>query len=223
MNLRFPDASIVPVLMLAAITAVWLGLWGPIDLARLKEWQTLMAGGLAVSAAGLAYQGAMAKVKLDREEAERKRNAEQLGLYLRLRTSLERVHQDASACIALIDAYQPDIGESFEVSADEIAVLNPPVLNEAWDKIYLIPPALLSSVEGLHRLLPAIEAELIKFHDQKWQVVFLVINGQDFGRQREPYLTIHSRRCHEILNHCEAVIKGLSSAIPPLRRFPVRD
>jgi hypothetical protein len=71
-----PGLPTMAALMLSALIAIWLGLWGPIDVQKLKDWQPLMASIIAFGAATLVYRGAMAKVNLDREEAERQRNRE---------------------------------------------------------------------------------------------------------------------------------------------------
>ena len=99
-------------LMLSALITVWLGLWGPIDIQKLKDWQPLMASIIAptivLGAATLAYLAAMAKVNHDRQEAERQRNRERLGLFLRLRASLWRVMFEArKSILALDDAIPP--------------------------------------------------------------------------------------------------------------------
>jgi hypothetical protein len=72
--------------MLCTLIVVWLGLWGPLlDLEKLRDCQPLMASivapTIALGAATLAYHSAMAKVYHDREEAERRRNSERLGLF----------------------------------------------------------------------------------------------------------------------------------------------
>jgi|SRR5580692_12473680 hypothetical protein len=46
-------------LMVSAMLAAWLGIWGPIDLEKLKEWQPLIASIVALGAAGLALWAAM--------------------------------------------------------------------------------------------------------------------------------------------------------------------
>ena len=70
-----PGLPTMAALMLSALITVWLGLWGPIDIQKLKDWQPLMASIIAptivLGAATLAYLAAMAKVNHDRQEAER--------------------------------------------------------------------------------------------------------------------------------------------------------
>src|SRR6516164_435018 len=86
-----PGVPTMAALMLSALITVWLGLWGPIDIQKLKDWQPLMASIIAptivLGAATLAYLAAMAKVNHDRQEAVCQRNRERLGLFLRLRAS----------------------------------------------------------------------------------------------------------------------------------------
>jgi hypothetical protein len=107
-----PGLPTMAALMLSALITVWLGLWGPIDIQKLKDWQPLMASIIAptivLGAATLAYLAAMAKVNHDRQEAVRQRNRERLGLFLRLRASLWRVMFEArKSILALDDAIPP--------------------------------------------------------------------------------------------------------------------
>jgi hypothetical protein len=53
-------ASAVGIVLILMIV-MWLGLWGPINFAKLQDWQTLMTGFMALVAAGVAYWGATAK------------------------------------------------------------------------------------------------------------------------------------------------------------------
>lgn len=140
-------------LMLAAMIAAALGLWGPLDLTELKEWQTLLAAvvapSIAICAAWIAYRGAMAKVEHDREEGARARNNARLGLFLRLRAALRQTLSDAGQRVTLIERSRPDLGQRMVLTAMHLKVYNPPSLAEAWESINLIPPNLISYIEGL--------------------------------------------------------------------------
>jgi 4-hydroxybenzoate polyprenyltransferase len=50
----------------------------------LRDWQPLIAAFVALGAAALAYNGAMAKVQFDREGSLRTDNRKRLGLYLKV-------------------------------------------------------------------------------------------------------------------------------------------
>ena len=68
---------------------------------------SIIAPTIALGAATLAYHGSMAKVYRDCEEAERRRNSERLGLFLRLHTSLWRVLLDTQRCILAVETALP--------------------------------------------------------------------------------------------------------------------
>jgi hypothetical protein len=74
----------------------------------------VIAPTIALGAATLAYHSAMAKVYHDREEAERRRNSERLGLFLRLHTSLSRVLIDIHRCILAVEMTLPQSSEKLE-------------------------------------------------------------------------------------------------------------
>jgi hypothetical protein len=119
MKSPLPGLPTMAFLMLCTLIVVWLGLWGPLlDLEKLRDWQPLMASiiapTIALGAATLAYHSAMAKVYHDREEAERRRNSERLGLFLRLHTSLSRVLIDIHRCILAVEMTLPQSSEKLE-------------------------------------------------------------------------------------------------------------
>src|SRR5262245_52043129 len=57
-------ASVVGILFILTMIT-WLGLWGPIDVEAIKGWQTLIAAGIALIAAAIAWKAAMAKLRFD--------------------------------------------------------------------------------------------------------------------------------------------------------------
>lgn len=59
----------------------------------LKDLQPTFAASIALCAAALAYLSAMAKVRLDKTEAARKRASEELRLYLRIRVTLMGIRE----------------------------------------------------------------------------------------------------------------------------------
>jgi hypothetical protein len=210
-------------LMLAAIITAALGLWGPAELTKLKEWQTLLAAviapSIAICAAWIAYMGAMAKVEHDREEGARRRNNERLGLFLRLRAALRQTLSDAGQRVTLIKRSSPNPGLQMVLTPAHLKIYNPPSLAEAWESISLLPPRLIENIEGLRRLIPLIEEELARFPEQKWEIKFVPFypGGEPIRRVVDDYLTIHAERCQLIQVHCEKIIGELDQAIPDLQ------
>jgi hypothetical protein len=139
MKPRLPGLPAVSALMLATILTVWLGIWGPIDLSKLKEWQTSMAAAVALLAATLAYKGATAKVDFDREEAERERTDAKLGLYLQLRTQLVRIAGECYQANRMIDDLREvtDAKNIYAWYPRPFADANE--IDEAWNKLFLFP------------------------------------------------------------------------------------
>ncbi|THD45779.1 MAG: hypothetical protein E8A46_28195 [Bradyrhizobium sp.] len=83
MKPHLPGLPTFSALMLSAILTVWLGLWGPIDLNKLQPWQPLLVGLFAIVAAIIAYRGATAIVRFNRETRDRDERRKKLGIYLR--------------------------------------------------------------------------------------------------------------------------------------------
>jgi hypothetical protein len=218
-------------LMLGAIIVAWLGLWGPINLTRLQQWQTLLAAiiapSIALYAATLAYQGAMAKVNLDREELDRRRVSEQLGLILRLRAAAERVSEDVSAKIKLLN-FQPTADPlitSKTFGPEHLRIVTPDELNEAWTRLDMFPEILIKKIDILRRLLPSLQDEMEKFAEQKWSVQWpsrfsVNLSGVPVYRQpvADDYLVLYLSRCRTIKESCDVLVTELGAAIESLRK-----
>jgi hypothetical protein len=84
------------VLILTMVT--WLDLWGPVNIANLQPWQTLLTGFLAVFAAVIAYIGATAKVRFDREVRRQDVLQIKIALFFKLTFALENIVTQATAC-----------------------------------------------------------------------------------------------------------------------------
>ncbi|WP_315774882.1 MULTISPECIES: hypothetical protein [unclassified Bradyrhizobium] len=202
-------------MMFAAVLTAWLGLWGPIDIVKLKDWQTLTASivapTIALCAAYLAYQGAMAKVYFDQREAERRRDAERLGLYLRMLVSLGHVAEEAGAKSALLGEYHM---EEFELRLYPalLAIDRPQELDEAWLNIHLIPPQAIEPLQRLrNRLFPAVDIKAA-YPNKAWTVLQFRPPAAD-----HPELAAHRINCAGIEVECNQLIRALEERIPPLQ------
>ena len=52
---KLPGLLPISLLMFATVFTAWLGILGPVNLAALKEWQTLLGAGAVIGAASIAY------------------------------------------------------------------------------------------------------------------------------------------------------------------------
>jgi len=147
-------------LMLAATITAALGIWGPLDIAKLERWQTLLAAIIApliaLIAAIVAYKAAMAKVELDRENVERERTNAKLSLYLRLRTQLVRIAGECRQASDMIKDLQ-GIEDTKNVWAwyprpfeDATEIV------EAWNSLFLFPAEAYSELERVRDNFPRV-------------------------------------------------------------------
>jgi hypothetical protein len=193
----------------------------------IQAWQPLMASIIALGGATIVYRGArlaysaaMAKVDLDRVEAERRRSSERLGLLLRLRVSLARVLQDAKKSIHLIETNFPNNNytQRVDLTQDHIMVYDPPELVEIWNRIELFPIRLIEDLETLRRLLPQLTIERTNDPNASWPIDFPHGQfGQYFNRRPADYLVNHARRCRFIEASCNVIITDLDKVITMLR------
>src|SRR5664279_5684678 len=64
---------------------------------HLKEWQTLIAGMLAIVAATIAYRGATAQVRHSKAQAETETNRRKLALYMKIDFAFRRLAEEAAS------------------------------------------------------------------------------------------------------------------------------
>lgn len=146
--------------MLTAVLTVWLGLWGAVDLSKLEKWQTLMTGFVALIAAGIAYRGATAKVRYDREVADRDEMRRKVALFLKLEVALTQLYERARILNNRFAVHR--IGWEVYTSAD-FALDEPPELEEAWARLDVFPRHLIAEIRNIRdglRRIGAIKLEL---------------------------------------------------------------
>jgi hypothetical protein len=204
-----PGTPTITGLILTVVIVIWLGLWGPLDLEMLKGWQTLLAAVIAPSialyAATLAYRGAMAKVELDREEAERKRVANRQGIYLRLRYRTARLASDASTALESLRVFPAKA----KMAATYYRPLTEKIeeLEEAWKNLELLPPTVGDAVE----VLVASQGIMREMANS--------IEKAEEEMQIEIFTDIFKKNCERVANHSQAVSRYLELAIERLKKF----
>jgi hypothetical protein len=199
-------------LMLAAALVAWLGVWGPIRISydAVKDFQPLIAAMVALGAATLAFRGAMAKVELDRENSRRDRSGRKLGLYLRLRFRLQRaVTEMGHATVeldSLLEAAERDKTVTWKPS--DFRVTEFEEINEAWEKLDLLPEPAFDHVDRLRTLMPRINALIAGISEPEKE-----------QQTRRWYVAIVRRHSGRSLDAAENLIRSLDAAIDRLERF----
>jgi hypothetical protein len=147
---RLPGVSTMSALALCALLTAWLGLWGPIKLERIKDWQPLMASLVALSGGMLAYRGAMAKIDADRDREFREFNRKRMGLCLRVRSALEGINVEAQAKHHIVEVEMGPVGPAWLAGFD---FDKSEELEEAWKNLDLLPVAVSVEIDQIRHLL----------------------------------------------------------------------
>jgi hypothetical protein len=99
------------------------------ELSKLKDWQPLIAALVVFGGAVIAYNAAMAKVKLDRELADRVVLRSRVALYLRLMFAMKLLRQECERLTAFI---RPGLYVNNLIRSSDLVLEEPQELLEAW-------------------------------------------------------------------------------------------
>jgi len=156
------DLAAIAALTLATVLTAWLGLWGPIDLSKLQQWQTVMAAiiapSLALLPATIAYKAAMAKVNFDREMHDAQEERRVLNIRKRLHFAVAIFWSEV---IDLRKKMVPVRGNKVEgIRAGAITLNLPNEIHEAWEHADVLDPADFNRIANVKYNFNIIQREL---------------------------------------------------------------
>ena len=137
MTPRLPGLPTMSALMLAAMIAAALGVWGPFDVAKIKEWQSLLAACIAIGAAVIAYLAAKVNFERSLHEGENSRRSQNILIRVRYAAVMLRANIAATR-----NRLQPAavFGTTSDVVVKDIWIRWPPEFQEAWENLGVFGP-----------------------------------------------------------------------------------
>jgi hypothetical protein len=165
-KIEWPGIATAAALICAG--TIIFAIWRDPDGFRLKDWQTFMAACVALVGGTMAYRGAMAKVDLDREVHQSKVDREELGTYLRLRSTLTFVAQFAQSKADKIKAFRLGLGTDSISAAD----MHPRMVfsvDEAWKNLDMFEADVSKDIAEIKSLLDAFYIAVNEFGDAVWR------------------------------------------------------
>ncbi|GAB9248268.1 hypothetical protein [Bradyrhizobium diazoefficiens] len=162
---EWPGIATAVAIILILTMIAWLGLWGPVDVSHLKDWQTLMASVFALIAAGIAYRGATAKVRYDREIAERDDMRRKLALYLKVEIAFSQLVETLRSRQGKFIFFESIENVSF--AAEDFDFEEPPELEEAWGSLDIFPRHLIAEIRNVRSWLRKLKSFKAEIGDRK--------------------------------------------------------
>jgi hypothetical protein len=134
----------------AIVLILTLIIVGSRDDFHLKEWQTLIAGLLAIVAATIAYWGATAQVRYLEAAAETEANRRRLAIYLKIEFALRQLAEQARH---LDTKFM--FGSAFDTmyQAGDFLLDEPDELEEAWEYLDLFPRTIIAEIRTIRNSL----------------------------------------------------------------------
>lgn len=158
-------------LVFSAVLAAWLGISGSVNLnlGALKEWQTLMAGALAVLAAGLAYRAAMAKVHFDREQAAREVKRRELSILMKVDFAIGELHDNARHVDGTLMFLQA-MPTAQTVTVKDLQIAEHAEIEEAWQYLDIFPQACIHELRNLRKSIRKLDHFLGQLSVSEWEI-----------------------------------------------------
>jgi hypothetical protein len=207
---EWPGIATAVGIVLIITMVFWLGLNGPIDINKIKDWQTLITGVLALVAAGGAYWGATAKVRFDREVADGELKRRKLALYLKLEFAFAQLYDRAK----IVDERFtfPPINESWYFKVADIEIKEPLELEEAWTYLDIFPSTTIAEIRSVRNSLRGLQAICDGLGDQLLEIkpdVENPIGNEISGCASEIWMA-----CEIVNAELNPLIERLAPAIP---------
>lgn len=204
---------VVVVATLGLLFANALYFIGPLNalITNAKEWQTVLAATIAIGAATIAYKGAMAKVGLNREIADRQEMRRKLAIYLKLEFAL-LVLSIKAAHAEKITSWQPVSYNQKAVSADDLNILEPPEIREAWEHLDAFPLPVIQQLR-LIRVSIRLWQEAVESKDSAgpWVPEISSIHGDNPTPDVRQSARIIKNACDEIVAQLKSAIQQMSN------------
>ncbi|MDO9489855.1 MAG: hypothetical protein Q7J32_15890 [Sphingomonadaceae bacterium] len=202
------DAAAISLLMFTVVLTVWLGVGGPTNTAALKDWQTLMAAVVALGAATLAYNAAMAKVRFDERTAVQNECRKVLGIFLRFDFAVDVLRYEAELMAELTE--QPATPtENNTVIVDDLTFNEMPEIKEAWSNLDYFPVELSRSFYSVQNARYNF-AEFKKSHaGETYPCEYGMTRSDDLDELRALLVDLH--------DHCVAALRQVRVDIATLR------
>jgi hypothetical protein len=143
------------VLLVVGGLTISIGVYG--SFSGLQPWQPLIAALVALFAAGLAYQGAIAKVDFDRETAIADRSRKQLRILIRLEAALRHT-------VGVMGTQK--VEDDDDVLLLKMNVTRPAEISEAWENIDLFDEPLAVLIGDLWKDLNQLHAAVFPLEDE---------------------------------------------------------
>lgn len=155
-TLEWPGIATAAALLCAG--TITFAIWRDPDGFKLKDWQPLLAACIALGGGALAYKGAMAKVDLDRELADRQVLWDKKAVLIRLQATLLLLRKNAQSSQKFInaDAMHSKVG----MKLDGLGTPRPELLEEAWGSLGWFPPGIAFKIATIRENLTGLKSAL---------------------------------------------------------------
>jgi hypothetical protein len=177
----------------------------------LKDWQALLAAGVALAAAIIAYFASMEKVNLDRELSDRDTLRRKLGIYLKLEFALQLLGAD-SGKIANKLKWTVLLSDR-SVPVADMRTVEPPEINEAWEHLEMFPRSVIGELQLIRVSLRAWR-DILDGVDPltEWKVEPFAIKGNRASDVRE--------LAYKVSVACENIVERLRNEVSPAMNGP---
>ncbi len=152
-------ASAVGIVLILTMIA-WLGLWGPVKLEAIKDWQTFIAAMIALAAAAVAWNTAMAKLRFDQSVQETAERRKRLAALFRADLAVKELREKLSWIESNFEEFRkrPFIG--MRLTPEQIRIVEPPEFDAIWDNLDSFPRDIIRRLATIRYQVRAFNASI---------------------------------------------------------------
>lgn len=176
---------------------------------HLKDWQPMMAAGIALIGGALAYRGAMAKVIADADRDRRELDRKKIGLYLRLLYPIEKMNVRAEDVRKILSGGRTNR----RLPPSVIRISIPEEVEEAWKNLELFPVEVSVALDIIRTELPNAKRLLDTFPEG--DAIEISIIGVNYGHALRPYL----ETCEKLEIATAKLIESLGQEVVRIRHL----
>jgi hypothetical protein len=159
--MKLPGLATFSALLLAVVLTAWLGIAGPVNLEAVRGWQTLIAAGIALIAATIAWNAAMAKLRFDEGAMEITERRKRLATLFRADLAINELRETVFAVENELEDMRANPFFAKQWSAERLRIEEPREFEVVWDNLDIFPRTIIRQLATVRHRIRVINSQVV--------------------------------------------------------------